>query len=128
MAFTAFETAIKTYLDDVAAKDELFAKSYNKPNKSIEECCAFIMGEAQKAANGKKEIACKDEEIYGLAMHYYDEDDIKVEKTATKVKAVHVSDSSLIKKPKKGKPKVQKTEDAILTDMNESFELEIPMF
>ena len=71
MAFTSFETAIKTYLDGVAEKDELFAKSYKKPNKSIKECCAFLMGEAKKAAvNGS--IACKDEEIYGLAMHYYD--------------------------------------------------------
>lgn len=128
MAFTAFETAIKTYLDDVAAKDELFAKSYNKPNKSIKECCAFIMGEAQKAANGKKEIACKDEEIYGLAMHYFDEDDIEVKGTPVNAKAVQVSDSSLIMKPKKGKPKVQRAEGTVLTDMNESFELEIPMF
>lgn len=128
MAFTAFETAIKTYLDSVAEKDELFAKSYNKPNKSIKECCAFIMGEAQKAANGKKEIACKDEEIYGLAMHYFDEDDIKVEGAPMGTKAVHVSDSSLIKKPKKKADQPKKTDSAVLTDMNESWELEIPVF
>lgn len=128
MAFTAFETAIKTYLDSVAEKDELFAKSYNKPNKSIKECCAFIMGEAQKAANGKKEIACKDEEIYGLAMHYFDEDDIKVKEVPMETKAVHVSDSSLIKKPKKKADKPKKTDSAVLTDMNESWELEIPVF
>lgn len=127
MAFTSFETAIKTYLDEMAAKDELFAKSYNKQNKSIEECCAFIIGEAQKAANGKKEIACKDEEIYGLAMHYYDEDDIKVDKAPANVKAVQVSDSSLIMKPKK-KASSKKQSDAVLTDMNEDYELEIPMF
>ena len=125
MAFTNFETAIKTYLDSVAEKDELFAKSYKKPNKSIKECCAFLMNEAKKAAkNGS--IACKDDEIYGLAMHYYDEDDIKVGDAPAGVEAVHVPDSKLIITPKKTKGKCKK--EATLTDMNDDFELEIPMF
>lgn len=128
MAFTAFETAIKTYLDGVAAKDELFAKSYNKPNKSIKECCAYLMSEAQKAAksNGKKEIACKDEEIYGLAMHYYDEDDIEVGEVPVNTQVAVVPDSKLIMTPKK--PKGKKKTGTTLTDMNDEFELEIPMF
>lgn len=125
MAFTSFETAIKTYLDSVAEKDELFAKSYKKPNKSIKECCTFLMNEAKKAAKGGS-IACKDEEIYGLAMHYYDEDDIDVGSVPTNVKAVHVPDSKLIITPKKTKSKRKK--DVTLTDMNDDFELEIPMF
>lgn len=125
MAFTEFETAIKTYLDSVAEKDELFAKSYKKPNKSIKECCAFLMNEAKKAAkNGS--IACKDEEIYGLAMHYYDEDDIEVGEAPANAKVVQVPDSKLIITPKKNKDKRKK--DAVLTDMNDDFELEIPMF
>ena len=119
MAFTSFETAIKTYLDSVAEKDELFAKSYKKPNKSIEECCTFLMNEAKKAAkNGS--IACKDEEIYGLAMHYYDEDDIEVGEAPANAGAVHVIT------PKKGKGKRKK--EATLTDMNDDYELEIPIF
>lgn len=131
MAFTSFETAIKTYLDSVAEKDELFAKSYKKANKSVKECCAYIMGEAQKAAQGKGKIACKDEEIYNLAMHYFDEDDIKVE-AAPKVQAVHVPDSNLIITPKE-KTKTKKTKtvkkaSAPLHDMEDDWELEIPMF
>lgn len=125
MAFTAFETAIKTYLDGVAAKDELFAESYKKPNKSIKECCAFLMNEAKKAAKGGS-IACKDEEIYGLAMHYYDEDDIVVGDAPANAKVVQVPDSKLIITPKKSKGKRKK--DVTLTDMNDDFELEIPMF
>lgn len=125
MAFTKFETAIKTYLDSVAEKDELFAESYKNPNKSIKECCAFLMNEAKKAAkNGL--IACKDEEIYGLAMHYYDEDDIEVGETPTNVKVVQVPDSKLTITPKKGKGKRKK--ETTLTDMNDDYELEIPMF
>ena len=59
-------------------------------------------------------------------MHYYDEDDIDVGDVPTGVEAVHVPDSKLIITPKKTKSKRKK--DAILTDMNDDFELEIPMF
>lgn len=125
MAFTKFETAIKTYLDDMAAKDKLFAKSYANPKKSIKDCCTYLMNEAKKAAkNGS--IACKDEEIYGLAMHYYDEDDIEVGEAPANVEVVQVPDSKLIITPKKGKGKRKK--EATLTDMNDDYELEIPMF
>lgn len=120
MAFTDFETAIKTYLDSVAEKDELFAKSYKKPNKSIKECCAFLMNEAKKAAKGGS-IACKDEEIYGLAMHYYDEDDIEVDEAPTNVKVMQVPDA----KPKKSKSKRKKGD--VIPDTDD-FELEIPIF
>ena len=44
-----------------------------KDNKNIDECCNFIMQQVQKSGcNG-----FADEEIYGMAVHYYDEDDIK---------------------------------------------------
>lgn len=33
---------IKSYLDERARTDELFAKSYAKKNKSIDECCTYI--------------------------------------------------------------------------------------
>lgn len=125
MAFTEFETAIKTYLDSVAEKDELFAKSYNKPNKSIEECCKFLMNEARKAAKGGS-IACKDEEIYGLAMHYYDEDDIEVGEAPADAKVVQMPEPKLSTTPKKSKSKRKQT--ATIVDMNDAFELELPMF
>lgn len=125
MAFTSFETAIKSYLDGVAKKDELFAKAYKNPKKSIKDCCTYLMNEAKKAAtNGS--IACKDEEIYGLAMHYYDEEDIEVGEAPANVKVTQVPDSKLIITPKKGKGKRKK--EATLTDMNDDYELEIPMF
>lgn len=78
---TKFEESIKAYLDKRAAEDELFAKSYAKPDKSIEECCKFIEAEAcDRVANksGAQSYGMTDEEVYGLAVHYYDEDDIKI--------------------------------------------------
>jgi hypothetical protein len=68
-----FKATIKAYLDKRAESDELFAVSYAKENKNLDECCNFILNEVQKSGcNG-----FADEEIFGMAVHYYDEDDIK---------------------------------------------------
>lgn len=78
-----FEVAIKAYLDKRASEDELFAKTYAKENKSIERCCLYIIGEAQKKAfntDKGKMAALPDAEVYGLAVHYYDEDDLDIDK------------------------------------------------
>lgn len=77
MGNKTFKEAIKNYLDERAKTDELFAKSYAKENKSLDECCSYIMGEARKRGNA---VAMMDEEVFGMAVHYYDEDDIQVNK------------------------------------------------
>lgn len=69
---------IKTYLDQRAKEDEQFAKSYAKENKSIEECVKYISQQARKRAENNVAMI-EDAEVYGWAVHYYDEDDIKVE-------------------------------------------------
>lgn len=76
MKDNSFQAAIKSYLDERAKADELFAKAYNKENKSIDECC-YILGEAKKRGDA---VAISDAEVFGMAVHYYDEDNIKVEK------------------------------------------------
>lgn len=68
-----FKAVIKAYLDERASNDELFAATYAKPNKSLDECCNYILQEVHKS--GQNGFA--DEEIFGMAVHYYDEDDIK---------------------------------------------------
>ena len=80
----SFENAIKAYLDERSKTDELFAKSYAKPNKNLKECCNFILGEAKKRGNA---VAISDNEVFGMAVHYYDEDDIKVNKLPVNVKS-----------------------------------------
>lgn len=71
----SFKDAIKSYLDRRAGQDELFAKTYAKEGKTLEECCNYIIGEARKRGRA---VAMTDDEVFGLAVHYYDEDDIKV--------------------------------------------------
>nr|DAS70989.1 MAG TPA: PcfK-like protein [Caudoviricetes sp.] len=73
------ENAIKNYLDKRAEEDLLFAESYKKPGKSIKECCDYIAGQARKLREGSVAVV-DDATVYGWAVHYYDEDDIKVDK------------------------------------------------
>lgn len=68
-----FLKSIKEYLDKRAATDEQFAISYAKQTKSLIECCHYILNEVMES--GRKGFA--DDEIYGMAVHYYDEDNIK---------------------------------------------------
>lgn len=86
----SIKDAIKSYLDERARTDELFARSYAKKNKSIDECFAYIMGEALKnsiaVASGVEGCAMDNDVVYGMAVHYYDEDDIKVNKLPSNVR------------------------------------------
>lgn len=68
-----FKEVINQHLQGVAANDLLFAETLKKQNKSIDECINYILGTVQKSGcNG-----FEDQEIFAMAVHYYDEDDIK---------------------------------------------------
>lgn len=86
MANAGFENAIKNYLDKRAESDRLFAESYRKENKNIQECCKYIYSQARKIAKGDNAIGVDDDTVFGWAVHYYDEDNIKVEEVKERVK------------------------------------------
>lgn len=65
---------IKSYLDERAKKDELFSQMYSKEGKSIEKCFGYIVEQARKRGQA---VCMTDEEVFGLAVHYYCEDDLK---------------------------------------------------
>lgn len=70
----SFKDTIKKYLDNRAENDASFATSYAKENKNIDDCITYILNEVKKSGcNG-----FADDEIYSMAVHYYDEDDLKV--------------------------------------------------
>lgn len=71
-----FKRTIQSYLERRAQEDELFAPRYANPKKNIDDCITFIL-------NYVKQSGCNgfaDDEIYSLALHYYDEDDIDIGK------------------------------------------------
>jgi len=70
----AFKKIIQAHLDSTALSDALFAVSLTKKNKNIDDCINYIF-------NTVKQSNCNgftDEEIFGMAVHYYDEDNINV--------------------------------------------------
>lgn len=69
-----FTRTILTYLELRASVDTLFAQTFAKENKNIADCVTYILNTVQKS--GCHGFA--DDEIYGMAVHYYDEDDIEV--------------------------------------------------
>lgn len=72
-----FQTEIQSYLEQRAEYDDLFARSYRNPLKNIEDCITYILNEVQKSGcNG-----FADDEIFGMAVHYYDEADIEIGKS-----------------------------------------------
>lgn len=85
---TTFETTIQTYLENRAKTDSLFAETYRKANKSIEECIKYIYSQARKLANGGNAVGVDDATVYGWAVHYYDEDDINLDKVKERVEVV----------------------------------------
>jgi hypothetical protein len=71
-----FKNDIKAYLDQRAETDVLFSFQYSKPEKNIDDCITYILNTVQKSGcNG-----FADEEIFNMAVHYYDEDNIEVGK------------------------------------------------
>lgn len=79
-----FKDIIKAELDRRAAEDAQFALKYNDQTrkKSIDECVKFIYGEIlNKYVKDRRNVqvaAPTRDEVFGLAVHYYDEDNIKV--------------------------------------------------
>ena len=80
-----FEEELKKVKNDSIKKVCAYLKTrediklnLEKENKSIDEMWEYIKSEARKQA--KNGCACiEDNQVYEWAVHYYDEDDIKVE-------------------------------------------------
>ena len=72
----AFNETIRAYLEERAENDPLFAVKFANPSKSVEECVTYILNSVHKSGcNG-----FEDDEIFGMAVHYYDEEEIEVGK------------------------------------------------
>lgn len=70
----AFKRTIEAKLQEMAAADELFATNLQKEGKNIDDCITFILNSVKKSeCNG-----FTDDEIFGMAAHYYDEDNIDI--------------------------------------------------
>lgn len=120
-----FKQTIQSYLQRRAQEDELFAPRLANPKKNIDDCITFILNTVKEM----KVAGLTDDEVYSLALHYYDEDDIKVgqplkcqvvvnhtiqlteqEKAEARQKAMQRAQEEAYKKITQGKAKAKKAE------------------
>lgn len=122
-----FEQCIQTWLEGEKKKDEAFAKKVDESKKDVAGCCNYIISQVRAS----KQCGFADEEIYGMARHYFDEDDVKdpgaqgncrvvvsghidltdSEKEEAKEQAVRNYEAELRKKAKDDEEKAKKAEE-----------------
>lgn len=114
---SSFETTIKKYLDNRAKEDSLFAETYKKANKSIKECCKYIYSQARKMAKGANSVGIDDATVFGWAVHYYDENEIKIEEMKEGVEvSAPVAAPTPSEKPVKQKSDRKKTKQELFDE------------
>jgi hypothetical protein len=85
---------LKVIADYLLTRDDI-KDSLDKEKKSLKECGQYILQEARKKGS---HVAMTDEEVFGLAVHYYDEDDIAVKSTSkANVKVAAAKDDKPLK-------------------------------
>lgn len=65
---------IKNHLDKKAKEDVVFSEKYNNCGKTIDDCFNYILSEARKRGSS---VCMTDDEVFGLAVHFFDELEIK---------------------------------------------------
>lgn len=73
---TEFTQAIKNFLENYCKQDSLFIPKYKNEKKNINDCVTYIINQVRKSGNN----AFEQNEIFQMAIHYYDEENIKVGK------------------------------------------------
>lgn len=108
-------------LKGMAGEDPVFAEKLANPKKSLQECIKFIQGEVfEKYVKGAKgESVCampSRDEIFGLAVHYYDEEVLTIRKlpqgVQTSIKAPAPSKDELEKLKKQAEESALKKFEA----------------
>lgn len=112
-----FKQIIKNHLEQMAKQDFAFAERYRDEKKSLDQCVKYIMSEAKKKAKGGC-AAIEDAVVFGWAVHYYQEENVKVDE---KVKAKVVT-------PKVEKPKEIKPIKALVKDKKQNKCVELDLF
>lgn len=79
-----FKKAIEQELRFRAFKDPMLAQALRKKDKNIDDCVSYILTEVKNSGmNG-----FDDKEVFGMAIHYYSEDDLKVKPFETQGQVV----------------------------------------
>jgi len=86
-----FKKTISEHLEKVGATDSAFAEKLKNSKKNIDDCITYILNTVKKSGC----VGFADDEIFGMALHYYDEEKIEVGKPINaKVVVNHTVDLS----------------------------------
>lgn len=85
-----------------ANASDVLVEKINQGKKGMSDCWNFIFEMARKEAKGKRSLCLDDQTVFGWAMHYFEEDDIKAAEHMP-VKTVPVGRNE--EKPKAAVPK-----------------------
>ena len=109
-----FKRTIQMYLEQRAAEDALFAKNYRNPAKNIDDCVTYTLHHVPTSGcNG-----FTDGEIYGQAVHYYDENEIEVGKPIQCQVAVnHVVELTAEEKAEARQNAIRQYQDGLMREM-----------
>lgn len=80
-----FKATIKKYLDAFAESDPEFKIKYLNKDKKLDDCITYILN----TVKSKNVHGFMDSEIYGMAVHYYDESKIDIGKAIDMVVKVN---------------------------------------
>jgi hypothetical protein len=111
-----FKATVKAYLDQRAESDILFSFKYSVPRKNINDCVTYILNTVQKSGcNG-----FANDEIYSMAVHYYDEDNIEAGKPMNAHVVVnHVVELTAEEKEQARQEAIQKAQDEAYRKMTQ---------
>ena len=76
MVSPAFFDSMESFIRQKMDANDLFAKKVSNPKKNIEDCITYVINTIEKS---RYKGLC-DNDVYSLAVHYYEEDDIEVGK------------------------------------------------
>lgn len=119
---------IGKYLQKRAKDDQSVARNLEKEKKSLKECWKYILGEAYKKVfreGGIGSSYIEPDKVYGLAVHYYDEDEIKINPLNGVSHAKCASKKEAVKKKveKKAKASIKRVKEGLPEAQMSLFEL-----
>lgn len=98
------DSNIKLVCEYLMSRSDMRSKLDN-PKKSVDKMWDYIMSQARKKAKGKCTV-CPSSEVFGWAVHYYDEEDTEQSERLNLESAKEIVKKSVEKKnkPKKEEP------------------------
>lgn len=104
-----FKKVIEQHLKTAGEMNSIFAEKLKNPDKSIDDCITYIMNQVKASgANG-----FEDTEIFGMAMHYYDEKDLK---PGDKINAQVIVNHEVLPTPEEIEELKQQARDKVIAE------------